>query len=152
MHSNPGGMVFLRANARLPRLLGAAVAASVRQHTLWRFRVIDFPSACSRDAPISACAARCNTDLYTMEQIGCVRASSRETVIESMTECRDTATRWQQIGCVRVAEHCHGVSRHGYTMAADRVCVLGGWDGSRLSNIAQHVGATHLARPLQFTT
>ena len=57
-----------------------------------------------------------------------------------------------QIGCVRVAERCHGVSRHVYTMGADRVRVLGGWDGSRLSNIAQHVGATHLARPLHFTT
>ena len=71
MHSGPGGTVGLAAaSSHLAALMGAEAAASVRQHTLWRFRVLDFPAACPPSAPPRECAAACNWDLWTAEEIG----------------------------------------------------------------------------------
>ena len=53
-------MLFLRQNGRLAALLGGATAQSVRQHTLWRFRAIEFPAACAAGTPARACAPACN--------------------------------------------------------------------------------------------
>jgi len=69
MHAGPGGTVTLNMNALMPPLVGAAIAASVREHTLWRFRVIDFPAECDPTAAPADCRATCNFDLWSKEEV-----------------------------------------------------------------------------------
>lgn len=70
MHAGPGGTVLLHTNALLPLVVGPGIAASVRAHTLWRFRVIEFPSSCPIDAPPAECRATCNLNLWSRAHIG----------------------------------------------------------------------------------
>lgn len=70
-HSSPGGVVALHVNQQLRQVLPDSLANGVRQHTLWRFRVIDFPTDCGgADVRPTACAARCNTTLYSFRDVG----------------------------------------------------------------------------------
>lgn len=51
-------------------LVGDRLAAGVRQHTLWRFRRLDFPSECAANVSVSDCRPSCNTDLWSYADLG----------------------------------------------------------------------------------
>jgi hypothetical protein len=70
MHSGPGGTATLRANRAMADLVGPSLASGLRQHTVWRFRRLDFPAACAAGAAPAACQATCNRDLWDLADLG----------------------------------------------------------------------------------
>lgn len=65
MHSTPGGFFAVGDTNRVADAYLKANGVdtkNVKQHTLWRFRVLDFPDHCDE---LVDCAPQCNLDLWT---------------------------------------------------------------------------------------
>ena len=69
MHSTPGGMLYLTEQPRLEKLLGPDYASAIKQHTLWRMGVVDFPSNCTGRSS-ATCIAACNATRYSRKDAG----------------------------------------------------------------------------------
>jgi len=50
--------------------VGDKLAEGVRQHTLWRFRRLNFPLECALNASVASCRPTCNTNLWSYEDMG----------------------------------------------------------------------------------